>query len=399
MKEVALSNSGIAPGREAWIEISKYLSMEIDGMIEKANSEWLAEHGLAEEDVGAGAGVTPPLPLIRLRVEYSGGYEVENPRRFSNRYVGRVANINDVVQFYKKKARDTTGSAATQQDLRKAVSRTADRQVLDNLKVQTLVEEILGKEALCLLPENGLGEAVASFVDKNDKNAVKAFVDGSLKFQVAELLKINDLDEESLLTHMGSAKTKGREAVRAGSLVSVREDTPDKRAHSTLSSDGEFETAPTTTATRGRGRGRGSATRGTTRGRGRGARGGAHSTRASARKPAISKATIIDSDNEVSDSQSDHAVPDDDSDISLVLDSDEEEEVMPVKRSSRRAAVLEDQSPKTTTRSTRSASKVAPKTASRPASKATPATKPAAKPTSSTSNQTISLLDDDDGFD
>lgn len=406
MKEVTLSNCGIAPGRDAWSEISKYLSMEIDGMIDKANAEWLAEHGYTEEDVEAGSGVAPPLPLIRLRVEYSGGYEVENPRRFSNRYVGKVANINDVVQFYKKKTRDTSGSAAAKRDLEKAVSRTADRQVLDNLKVQTLVEEILGKEALCLLPENGLGEAVASFVDKNDKNAVKAFVDGSLKFQVAELLKITDLDEESLLTHMGSAKSKGREAVRAGTLVSVREDTPDKRAHSTLSSDEDFEPAPTSTATRGRGRGRGGAARGTTRGRGRGARGGATGARASTRKPAKSKATIIDSDNEVSDSQSDHAaVPDDDdSDISLVLDSEEEEEVMPVKRSSRRAAVLEDEAPKATTRATRASSKPASKPATRStASKAaSTSAKPAAKPTGSTrtgTTKTISILDDDDGFD
>ncbi|KAG5368202.1 Double-strand break repair protein [Yarrowia sp. C11] len=402
MKEVALSNSGIAPGRNAWNEISKYLGAEIDGMIEKANAEWLAEHGYTEEDIEAGAGVAPPLPLIRLRVEYSGGYEVENPRRFSNRYVGRVANINDVVQFYKKKTRDTSGAASTKRELEKAAARTADRQVLDNLKVQTLVEEILGKESLCLLPENGLGEAVASFVDKNDKNAVKAFVDGSLKFQVAELLKINDLDEESLLTHMGTAKSKGREAVRAGSLLSVREDAPDKRAHSTMSSDDDFEPAPTT-ATRGRGRGRGGTTRGTTRGRGRGARGGATATRASTRKPAISKATIIDSDNEVSDSQSDHAVPDDNSsDISLVIDSDEEEEVMPVRRSTRRAAVLEDEAPKTSTRSTRAAPKATPKATPKPtsrASKPASAAKPAAKPTSSTKNDTISLLDDDDGFD
>ncbi|KAG5360372.1 Double-strand break repair protein [Yarrowia sp. B02] len=400
MKEVALSNSGIAPGRDAWSEISKYLSMEIDGMIAKANAEWLAENGYTKEDVQSGTGVAPPLPLIRLRVEYSGGYEVENPRRFSNRYVGKVANINDVVQFYKKKTPNTAGSAAAKRDLEKAISRTADRQVLDNLKVQTLVEEILGKEALSLLPENGLGEAVASFVDKNDKNAVKAFVDGSLKFQVAELLKINDLDEESLLAHMGSAKTKGREAVRTGSLSSVREDTPDKRAHSILSSDDDFEPAPTT-ATRGRGRGRGGTTRGTTRGRGRGARGGATTTRASARKPTKSKATIIDSDEEVADSLSDHVVADDDSDdASVVLDSqgEEEEEVTPVKRSSRRAAVLENADPKPASRASKSASKPAPKPAAKPAASTRRSTRTAAAAPSK-NDQTISLLDDDDGFD
>lgn len=48
-----------------------------------------------------------PLPLVRLRVEYSapegGKFDCENPQRFSNRFVGRVANVNDVVQFHRKK--------------------------------------------------------------------------------------------------------------------------------------------------------------------------------------------------------------------------------------------------------------------------------------------------------
>lgn len=364
MKEIVLANCGIAPDRDAWAKVSKYLSMEIDGMIDKANAEWLAEQGYTQEDVESGAGITPPLPLIRLRVEYSGGYEVENPRRFSNRYVGRVANVNDVVQFYKKKEKGTTTSTL-KNDLEAAASRTADRQVLDNLKVQNLVEQILGKESLHLLPENGLGMAVAEFVDKNEKDAVKSFVDASLKFQVAELLKIKDLDEETLEKYMQSAKSKGKEAVRAGSLMSVRED---KRPSAALS-DEDYDEPPKTT--RGK-----AATRGSTRGRGRGrGRGGAA---ASTRKPPVSKDIISDSDNEVSDSQDD-AIVADDSDIE-VLDSDEEV-VIPVK-TTRRTALLKSP-PKT---KPKAKPKAAPKAVSKAASK--PKTK-APEPL---------LLDDSDGF-
>lgn len=85
-------------------KITKLLIQQVDEMIEKANQDWLAlqdepEHEIPDED--------RPLPLIRLKVEYTaaegGNFDVENPQRFSNRFVGRVANINDVVSFYRKK--------------------------------------------------------------------------------------------------------------------------------------------------------------------------------------------------------------------------------------------------------------------------------------------------------
>lgn len=85
-------------------KITKLLIQHVDEMIDTANRDWLAlqdepEHEIEEED--------RPLPLIRLKVEYTaaegGNFDVENPQRFSNRFVGRVANINDVVSFYRKK--------------------------------------------------------------------------------------------------------------------------------------------------------------------------------------------------------------------------------------------------------------------------------------------------------
>ena len=88
-------------------ELTRYLEGLVQEMIEKANAEWVDAQGEApdgDEEPG-----TPPLPLIRLRVEYSppeggGTFECENPQRFSNRFVGKVANVNDVVQFYQKKS-------------------------------------------------------------------------------------------------------------------------------------------------------------------------------------------------------------------------------------------------------------------------------------------------------
>lgn len=85
-------------------KVTKLLIQEVDKMIDQANQDWLAlqdepEDEIPEED--------RPLPLVRLKVEYSaeegGNFDVENPQRFSNRFMGRVANTNDVVAFYRKK--------------------------------------------------------------------------------------------------------------------------------------------------------------------------------------------------------------------------------------------------------------------------------------------------------
>lgn len=82
-------------------EVTRRLMEVVDEMIEEANADWEAiqtdEEALEER----------PLPLIRLKVEYTasdgGLFECENPQRFSNRFVGKVANTNDVVYFYRKK--------------------------------------------------------------------------------------------------------------------------------------------------------------------------------------------------------------------------------------------------------------------------------------------------------
>jgi double-strand break repair protein MRE11 len=81
----------------------------VDELIEEANSEWLELQGeeaenIKQEDI--------PRPLIRLRVESSapdgGKFDTENPQRFSNRFSDRVANVNDVIQFHKKKIGSTS---------------------------------------------------------------------------------------------------------------------------------------------------------------------------------------------------------------------------------------------------------------------------------------------------
>lgn len=85
-------------------EITKQLMVIVEEMIEEANKEWRALHA---EDDDMDEDAEPPLPLIRLKVEYTAPegatYEIENPQRFSNRFTKKVANRNNVIQLYRKK--------------------------------------------------------------------------------------------------------------------------------------------------------------------------------------------------------------------------------------------------------------------------------------------------------
>lgn len=105
-KELVLASDarfrGLAKVKDNKIKLTQGLVAVVEELIEAAKAEWLAiqDEEIEPEEI--------PLPLVRLKVEYSppesgGKFECENPQRFSNRFLGKVANVNDVVQFHRKK--------------------------------------------------------------------------------------------------------------------------------------------------------------------------------------------------------------------------------------------------------------------------------------------------------
>ena len=104
-KELILANDdrfeALAKVKDNRHKLASKLQDAVEELIQEAKDEWLA---IQDEEV---APEHIPLPLVRLKIEYSapdgGKFDVENPQRFSNRFVGKVANSNDVVQFYRKK--------------------------------------------------------------------------------------------------------------------------------------------------------------------------------------------------------------------------------------------------------------------------------------------------------
>ncbi|PQK15079.1 hypothetical protein BB8028_0005g05950 [Beauveria bassiana] len=189
-------------------EVTRRLMEVVEEMIEEANTEWESiqtdQEALEER----------PLPLIRLKVEYTapegGLFECENPQRFSNRFVGKVANTNDVVYFYRKKTvqRKTTAVAPTE--------------VLDNLedggdmvKVDSLVQDFLSAQSLKVLPQGPFGEAVNQFVAKDDKHAMELFVSEHLAGQVKQMLGLES-DDEDLNSAMEIYRTRVEQQLESG---------------------------------------------------------------------------------------------------------------------------------------------------------------------------------------
>lgn len=172
-------------------ELTRYLMSAVEELIQQAKTEWEAVRAANppdEDDMELEEDKICPLPLIRLRVEHTasdgGRFDCENAQRFSNRFVGKVANITDVVQFHRKKARQTRN---------KETPDMPDEAVLaamqiSTVKVDKLVKEFLAAQKLVILPQNTFGDAVAQFVDKDDKHAMEIFVNDSLGDQMKHLM-------------------------------------------------------------------------------------------------------------------------------------------------------------------------------------------------------------------
>lgn len=191
--------------------LTEFLTKIVDEMIEQACEEWRAAQGDEEQDE------VPPLPLIRLRVEYTapegGNFDCENPQRFSNRFTKRVANVKDVVQFHRKKA---AGIKRAQDGAEMPEESTFASLDIDSVKVDKLVQEFLAAQKLTILPQSAFSDAVNQFIDKDDKHAMGDFVKENLSKLVEDLMKVDKLDENNIHDAMEVSKSHLEELFASG---------------------------------------------------------------------------------------------------------------------------------------------------------------------------------------
>lgn len=171
------------------MKLKQYLTGKINQLIARAEREWEerqeeaaqrdAEEYGEEEVVGVDV-EEKMLPLIRLRVDTTGTTPSFNPIRFSLEFTGRVANPRDVLVFHRAPRRTTKSEAITAPndglvgELENPEISISEK--LSKVRVGALVKEYLSAQELQLLGEEGLSEAICSFVEKDDSHSIERCV-------------------------------------------------------------------------------------------------------------------------------------------------------------------------------------------------------------------------------
>ncbi|KAJ2805342.1 meiotic recombination, partial [Coemansia helicoidea] len=198
-------------------EIIEHLRQRVEAMIARAQREYQAqlEHGDPHVAPALGA---QPKPLVRVRVEYSGGFESFHPQRFGLLFADRVANPRDIVYFYRKpraasQGSQRTGSAVTQETQESRASVPAP---VEAMHVESLISEFLDDASMHMLVDLELAEAIRLFVQKGDNDAIaqslRSTVADTQKRILAEAAQIN---ESTLAADISRTRTQRRQAAEA----------------------------------------------------------------------------------------------------------------------------------------------------------------------------------------
>ncbi|KAL4619429.1 hypothetical protein ACB092_06G079000 [Castanea dentata] len=202
------------------------------------------------------------LPLVRIKVDYS-GFMTINPQRFGQKYVGKVANPQDILIFSK-------ASRKGRSDAKIDDSERLRPEELNQQNIEALVAE--NNLKMEILPVNDLDVALHNFVNKDDKMAFYSCLRYNLEETRNKIAKDADalkFEEEDLILKVGECLEDSRSRSTAGleSAVSFSDDedttqlsgskssTRGRRGSSRSSRDATV--GKSKTSTRGRGRGRG----------------------------------------------------------------------------------------------------------------------------------------------
>ena len=123
----------------------------------------------------------PPLPLVRLRVDYSGDFQPPNTQRFGQRFIDRLANPRDLLLLHRRRERSTlSDSNFTVSENQVPVGHEATAGAILNSTgmLEMVARNIEADEALrmVVLTEVGMGIAVCNYVEKDRHDAVSDVV-------------------------------------------------------------------------------------------------------------------------------------------------------------------------------------------------------------------------------
>jgi len=122
------------------------------------------------------------IPLVRLRVDYN-GFTTINSQRFGQKFVGKVANPNDIILFTKSTKKDG-GDADMLQGGANGAMHGGGLQDNSNTQEQVKIDEFIAEHlssSLEVLSTKELNAALHDFVDKDETKAMQICVKNALK--------------------------------------------------------------------------------------------------------------------------------------------------------------------------------------------------------------------------
>ncbi|KAL4619428.1 hypothetical protein ACB092_06G079000 [Castanea dentata] len=171
------------------------------------------------------------LPLVRIKVDYS-GFMTINPQRFGQKYVGKVANPQDILIFSK-------ASRKGRSDAKIDDSERLRPEELNQQNIEALVAE--NNLKMEILPVNDLDVALHNFVNKDDKMAFYSCLRYNLEETRNKIAKDADalkFEEEDLILKVGECleeriKERSARPKDTAQFTSTSQSLGDSRSRST----------------------------------------------------------------------------------------------------------------------------------------------------------------------
>lgn len=158
--------------------------------------------------------------LVRLRVEHT-GFPVLHNQRFGSKYVGKVANPNDILLFYRRQK-----ERATTKDKKSKIGGLLEEPIrptrLDTVTIEDLLSKHLHQpdQKMVFLPEAPMAIALEDYIVKNIPSALDEFVDHILEETQRELGSKTDTKSKQDIMN---AVEKKQERAQAEELLHMEE--------------------------------------------------------------------------------------------------------------------------------------------------------------------------------
>ncbi|XP_032232434.2 double-strand break repair protein MRE11 isoform X1 [Nematostella vectensis] len=265
MEDIILSDTDLDPAEEE--RIYAFLTDKVEQLISRAE----------DEHAGNIHPRKPSKPLIRLRVDYSGGFQSFSTLRFGQQFVDRVANPKDILLFHRKKVQQ---AKCIRPDIDEKLLHLRP-EALDNTRMEDLVKDYLRSKDnaldLQILSENRMAQALREFVDKDEKDAIQTLVSWQLEVTQKHLKQRNNVTaeniEEAAQKYTELRRQKEGDEEEEEQIKKVLAESRSQVHDDDEMSDESMDSMDVDARPQGKGRGRGS------RGGGRGSRGGTHASR------------------------------------------------------------------------------------------------------------------------